>query len=108
MILFCTDYTAIECPPLGNIDNGRILYHHNNTNITNSSVIVGTVATYECTGGYVPRSTRNLNRTCTIDDDGMDTVGIWTNEEPSCVGGYTQNLNFNLLRKFSLFYQGSY
>ncbi len=65
--------TAIVCPPLLVIINGMICYSPDD---------LGTEATYTCEAGFYLEG--NEVRVC-MDDDGMDTIGVWSGQEPSCV-----------------------
>ncbi|XP_064386053.1 sushi, von Willebrand factor type A, EGF and pentraxin domain-containing protein 1-like [Halichondria panicea] len=69
---------AIACPPLLTITNGMISYFPDVT----SDYDLGTEATYTCEAGFYLEG--NEVRVC-MDDDGMDTIGVWSGQEPSCV-----------------------
>ena len=72
---------AIECEPLPPISEGSITYADDTT----PNFDLGTTATYECNEGYFLNvSAGNRVRTC-VDDDGMDAVGIFDGEAPTCV-----------------------
>ena len=43
---------------------------------------LGTNATYTCEAGFHLKG--NGVRVC-MDDDGMDAIGVWSDQEPSCV-----------------------
>ena len=43
---------------------------------------LGTEATYTCEAGFYLEG--NEVRVC-MDDDGMDAIGVWSGQEPSCV-----------------------
>ena len=50
---------------------------------------LGTVATYSCNAGFVlDLSVGSEMRTC-VDGDGMDAVGLFNHEAPSCVRKFT-------------------
>ena len=73
-------HAAIVCPPLLTITNGTIYY---SPNVSTPYFDLETYATYICEAGF------NINiinqvRTC-IDDDGLDAIGMWSGQEPSCV-----------------------
>ena len=70
--------TAIECPPLLAITNGTISYSPDVT----PDYDLGTNATYTCEAGFYLEG--NEVRVC-MDDDGMDAIGVWSGQEPSCV-----------------------
>ncbi len=72
------DHTVIECPPLPAITNGTISYSPDVT----SDYDLGTNATYTCEAGFYLEG--NEVRVC-MDDDGMDAIGVWSDQEPSCV-----------------------
>ena len=69
---------AIECPPLPTITNVTISYSPDVT----SDYDLGTEATYTCEAGFYLEG--NEVRVC-MDDDGMDTIGVWSGQEASCV-----------------------
>ncbi len=72
---------AIVCSPLPTITNGMISYSPDVT----SDYDLGTEATYTCKAGfYINTTGANQVRRC-VDDDGMDAVGGWNGQEPSCV-----------------------
>ncbi len=71
-------FTAIECPPLPAITNGVISYSPDVT----SDFDLGTNATYTCEAGLYLED--NEERTC-MDDDGMDAIGVWVGQKPSCI-----------------------
>ena len=71
-------YTVIMCPPLPTITNGTISYSPDVT----SDYDLGTIATYTCEAGFYLEG--NEVRVC-MDDDGMDVIGLWSGQEPSCV-----------------------
>ena len=67
------------CPPLpAIIINGMISYSPDVT----SDYDLGTEATYTCEAGFYLEG--NEVRVC-MDDDGMDAIGVWSGQEPSCV-----------------------
>ena len=70
--------TAIECSPLPTITNGMISYSPDVT----SDYDLGTEATYTCEAGFYLEG--NEVRVC-MDDDGIDTIVVWSGQEPSCV-----------------------
>ena len=70
--------TAIMCPPLPTITNGMISYSPDVT----SDYDLGTNTTYTCEAGFYLEG--NEVRVC-MDDDGMDAIGVWSGQEPSCV-----------------------
>ena len=73
--------TAIECPSLPDIINGMVSYESDNSD----NLSLRTVVTYSCTVGFfLDVSKGDKVRTC-LDDDGMDTIGMWSGQEPSCV-----------------------
>ena len=72
---------AIQCKPLDVIANGNITY---SADIT-SDYDFGTEATYTCNEGFfLDLSVGVRVRTC-VDDDGIDAVGMFTDEAPVCV-----------------------
>ncbi|XP_064386513.1 sushi, von Willebrand factor type A, EGF and pentraxin domain-containing protein 1-like [Halichondria panicea] len=72
---------TIECPSLPDITNGMVSYESDNSD----NLALRTVATYSCTAGFfLDVSEGDEVRTC-LDDDGMDTIGMWSGQEPSCV-----------------------
>ena len=74
-------FAAIECLPLPPIDNGFITYAPDNT----PNYTLGTEATYACNDGFfLDLSVGSEMRTC-ANDDGMDAVGIFNDQAPSCV-----------------------
>ena len=83
-LLYRNDYShaAIECPPLAGITNGFITYTIDNT----PNYDLGTVATYVCDAGFVLDLSlgRSEIRTC-IDDNGLDTIGVFDRQAPRCV-----------------------
>ena len=80
MIHFVIHNEAIQCPSLGNIDNGMISY---SSNERNGMYIYRTVATYSCFPGYGLNGTQS--RVC-IGDGNSETVGRFNGSEPSCEG----------------------
>ena len=79
---------AISCPPLvvpDNVLNSAIVY----TSSPNPNYAVGTVAVYFCSAGF-DAITGDLVRTCVEDGDSM--TGIWSGEEPTCAGEYSEYL----------------
>ena len=66
--------TAIICPSLGTLENGHIAY-------SEDSFEIETVATYTCDVGFVLIG--DSTRGC-IDDDQMDTIGIWNSTSSYC------------------------
>ena len=80
LIYFCVS-TAIECEALPAIENGFITYAVDNV----PNYDLGTTATYACNEGYfLDLSVGVRVRTC-VDDDGMDALGVFTDQAPSCV-----------------------
>ncbi len=74
-------HTAIECPPLPTFTNGMISYSPD----ISPNFDLGTDATYTCDAGFFLDVTASSQvRTC-IDDYGMDTIGVWSVQEPSCI-----------------------
>ena len=71
-------YTAIECLPLPTITNGMISYSPDVT----PDYDLGTEATITCEAGFYLEG--NEARVC-MDDNGMDAIGVWSGQEPSCV-----------------------
>ena len=71
-------HTAIECPPLPAITNGTISCSLDVT----PDYDLGTEATYTCEAGFYLEG--NEVRVC-MDDNGMDAIGVWSGQEPSCV-----------------------
>ncbi|XP_064386665.1 sushi, von Willebrand factor type A, EGF and pentraxin domain-containing protein 1-like [Halichondria panicea] len=69
---------AIECPPLPTITNGMISYFPDVT----PDYDLGTNATITCEAGFYLEG--NEARVC-MDDNGMDTIGVWSGQKPSCV-----------------------
>ncbi|XP_064386678.1 E-selectin-like [Halichondria panicea] len=80
---------SIECPPLAGITNGFITYTIDNT----PNYDLGTVATYVCDAGFVLDLSlgRSEIRTC-IDDNGLDTIGVFDRQAPRCVRNICQPL----------------
>ncbi len=70
--------TVIECPPLLTITNGMISYSPDDI----PDYDLGTEATYTCEAGFYLEG--NEVRVC-MDDDGMDIIGAWSGQEPTCV-----------------------
>ncbi len=66
------------CPPLPAITNGMISYSPDVT----TDYDLGTNATYTCEAGFYLEG--NEVQMC-MDDDGMDAIGVWSGQEPSCV-----------------------
>ena len=66
------------CPPLPAITNGIISYSPD----VPPDYDLGTEATYTCEAGFYLEG--NEVRVC-MDDDGMDAIGVWSGQEPSCV-----------------------
>ncbi len=73
---------AIVCRTLSNITNGVITYAPNTT----PNYDLGTVATYACTPGFVLDLSLGGSemRTC-VDDNGLDAIGVFDNQEPRCI-----------------------
>ncbi len=71
--------TAIMCPPLLAFTNGMISSY--SPDVT-SDYDLGTEATYTCEAGFYLEG--NEVRVC-IHDDGMDAIGVWSDQEPICV-----------------------
>ncbi len=69
---------AIECPPLLAIITGMISYSPDITPDNGLEI----KATYTCEAGFYLEG--NEVRVC-MDDDGMDAIGVWSGQEPSCV-----------------------
>ncbi len=56
-----------------------------------------TVATYSCTAGFfLDVSNGNKVRTC-INDNGMDVIGIWSDDPPICVRKLNSYTIYNVL-----------
>ena len=70
-------FTGITCPPLENLLNGQFSYSPSQENP------IGTVATFICDQGYLLDG--NSTRVC-MDDDRADTIGVWSGEDPTCLG----------------------
>ena len=68
----------IECSPLPTITNGTISYSPDVT----PDYDLGTKATYTCEAGFYLEGSEV--RVC-MDDDGMDTIGVWSGQQASCV-----------------------
>ena len=70
---------AIVCSALDELENGQITYDADNA----TDFELNTVATHTCDEGFslVGQSTR----TC-MDDDQADTIGVWSEAAPSCLG----------------------
>ena len=66
------------CPSLLAITNGTISYSPDVT----PDYDLGTEATYTCVVGFYLEG--NEVRVC-MDDDGMDTIGVWSGQEQRCV-----------------------
>ena len=66
------------CSDLTNLANGTISYSPDVT----PDYDLGTEATYTCEAGFYLEG--NEVRVC-MDDDGMDVIGVWSGQEPSCV-----------------------
>ena len=76
-----SSYSAIECLPLPPIDNGFIRY----TPDVSPSYELDSMATYTCNAGFIlDLSNGSETRTC-VDDDGMDAVGVFNRQAPSCI-----------------------
>lgn len=75
-----TSTTAIECLEL-TLENGMISYADD----TMADFDIGTVATHTCNECYALVGV--TTRTC-IDDDGADTVGVWSDDPPVCQRKY--------------------
>ncbi len=71
--------TAIECPRTPPITHGGMISY---TTENTPNFALGTVATYSCITGYF--LVVSEVRTC-MDDNGMDAIGIWIGEPPTCV-----------------------
>lgn len=71
--------TEILCPPLHELINGSIEY----SEIPRSDYELGTNATHECQYRYFLNGIKNRIRTCEQDDQN-DTVGIWSQQPPTC------------------------
>ncbi len=72
-------HAAIVCPSLLIITNGTIYY---SPNVSTPYFDLGTNATYTCEAEFYLEG--NEVQVC-MDDDGMDTIGMWSGQEPSCV-----------------------
>ena len=68
----------IECSPLSTITNGTISYSPDVT----PDHDLGTKATYTCEAGFYLEGSEV--RVC-MDDEGMDTIGVWSGQEPNCI-----------------------
>ncbi len=68
----------IECSPVPTITNGMISYSPDDIPDYN----LGTEATYTCEAGFYLEGSEV--RVC-MDDDGMDTIGVWSGQQASCV-----------------------
>ena len=66
--------TAILCPTLDVLLGEHIAY-------SKESFEIDTIATYSCDIGFTLIG--NNTRFC-VDDDRMDTIGIWSGNSPSC------------------------
>ena len=72
---------AIECEPLPPIANGLITYAVDTT----PNYDLGTTATYACiTGYFLDLSVGVRVRSC-LDDGDMDALGVFSDQNPSCV-----------------------
>ncbi len=82
-LLNCCFLVVIECPPPPNITNGTISYSPPDTDPNYS---LGTNATYTCSNGYFLKVNEGMDkvRKCE-DDDGMDDIGVWSGQPPTCV-----------------------
>ena len=69
--------TAITCPTLSSIPNGRVVFS------TASPLPYGAIATYSCTEGY-GLSGGDTVRTC--GGDGSSPFGTWNGMVPTCEG----------------------
>ncbi len=69
------------CHPLPTFTNGMISYSPD----ISPNFDLETDATYTCDAGFFFDVTAATQvRTC-IDDNGMDTIGVWSGQEPSCI-----------------------
>ena len=68
----------IVCPLLPAITNGTIYYY---PDVSTLYVDLGTYAAYICEAGF---NIINQVRMC-MEDDGLDAIGMWSGQEPSCV-----------------------
>ncbi len=74
-------HTAIECLLLPTFTNGMISYSPD----ISPNFDLGTDATYTCDAGFfLDVTAASQVRTC-IDDNGMDAIGVWSGQEPSCI-----------------------
>lgn len=78
---FSFSHTAIECPPLPHFFNGMITYSPD----TSANYPLNTTATYNCSTGYFLNVTGASKIRMCQDDDGMDAVGEWSDDKPTCV-----------------------
>ena len=80
MSLFvCLFNTAITCPILSAVENGKVTYSSDTT----ESYDYGATATYQCDSGY-ELTGGDDERTCT--GDGSSPVGQWNGTAPHCAG----------------------
>ncbi|XP_064387533.1 uncharacterized protein LOC135335856 isoform X2 [Halichondria panicea] len=71
----------IECLLLPTFTNGMISYSPD----ISPNFDLGTDATYTCDAGFfLDVTAASQVRTC-IDDNGMDAIGVWSGQEPSCI-----------------------
>ena len=70
---------AIVCPALDELENGQITYDVDNA----TDFALDTIAMHTCNKGY--SLVGQFIRTC-MDDDQMDTIGVWSEVAPSCQG----------------------
>ena len=69
------------CPPLPTFTNGMISYSPDFT----PNFDLGTDATYTCDAGFFLDVTAASQIRRCIDDNGMDAIGVWSGQEPSCI-----------------------
>ena len=80
--MYLFPHAAITCPALKSVANGSISYFAELMNNTDR-VDIGVVAYYSCVPGFSLAGPSN--RTC-MNDDQADTEGVWSGEDPSCLG----------------------
>ena len=81
IIINSSVHTAIECLLLPTFTNGMISYSPD----ISPNFDLGTDATYTCDAGFfLDVTAASQVRTC-IDDNGMDAIGVWSGQEPSCI-----------------------
>ena len=72
---------AIVCSALEELENGQIMYDVDNE----TDFVLDMVARLTCNRGFSLNG--NDTRAC-MDDDQADTIGVWSEEMPSCQGGF--------------------